>query len=89
MSKILGKINLVVNFLMLLAFLITSFSAIIAKEILPRGNGHVNIFLGIKRGEWLEIHDKIGYFLIILILIHLGLHWRWFLNQLIKIKTWF
>ena len=89
MSKILNRINLAVDFVMFLTFLIAGFSAIVADKILPRNQGHVNIFWGIKRGTWMTIHSQTGYLLIVLILIHLGLHWRWFLYQITKIKALF
>jgi len=88
MSKILAKINIAINFLMLLAFIVTGFSTVVADKILPRDNGHVNILWGISRGKWINLHDRSGYLLIILILIHLGLHWRWFAQWGGKIGAW-
>jgi len=81
MNKILSKINIAIDFLMLLVFVVTGFSAIVADKILPRGGGHVNIFWGTDKNGWLNLHDRSGYIFIILVLIHLGLHWRWLATQ--------
>ena len=88
MSKILTKINLAVNFLMLAAFVVAGFAAIVADKILPRDNGHINILWGINKGGWINLHQRAGYVLIILILIQLGLRWKWFAEWGGKIMAW-
>jgi len=74
-----SKINYVVDFLAFVSFFIVSLTGIIIKFFIPGGvrQGRFQEFLGIQKGIWVEIHDWVGFLLIILVVIHIILHWDW------------
>jgi len=72
------KTNSVVDILAFIALLVSALTGIILKFVLPRGSGKLgSIFLGILRESWLEIHDISSIAFIVLVLVHLILHWNW------------
>ena len=83
-----SKINLIVNIISFFVFLIVSFTGIILWKILLSGSGfrggralsEDNVFLGLFRHQWNDIHIYAGLILIILVFIHLALHWSWIRN---------
>jgi hypothetical protein len=79
--------NAIVDTAALLVLLLSLFCGIITWKVLPsgservgpgRGAGH-EVFLGLARGEWREIHIDVGLAFAALVLLHLVLHWRWIL----------
>lgn len=73
-----AKTNAIVDILAGIAFLVSAISGLVLKFILPRGSGKIGlIFLGIARENWLLIHDVSSIALILLVIIHLLLHWQW------------
>lgn len=74
-----SKLNYIVDFLALISFVITAVSGVVLK-VMPGGvrQGGLQEFFGIQKTVWLEIHDWAGILMIILVLIHLILHWNWF-----------
>lgn len=82
------KINLIINIISFICFLVISFTGIVLWRVLPSGSGFQggrgftedNIFLGLFRHQWNDIHNYIGLLLIILVLLHLALHWPWVKN---------
>ncbi len=74
-----SKINYIIDFLALLSFLITALSGLAIKFFMPSGvrQGRLQEFLGIQKGTWSEIHDWFGILFIIIVIIHLILHWNW------------
>lgn len=46
---------------------------------MPSGvrKGRYQEFLEIQKGTWSEIHNWAGMLMIILVIIHLILHWKW------------
>ena len=73
------KWNYFVDALALLAFIAVSASGVFIKIFMPGGvrQGRLQEFLGVQKGTWSEIHDWSGIFFIILVSIHLILHWDW------------
>jgi hypothetical protein len=79
------KINIIVNIISFLVALMSFLSAIIVWQVLPSGQGFrggkgelENIFfLGLARHHWMDIHIISSLIFIILIIIHLILHWHW------------
>jgi hypothetical protein len=73
----------------LLALLLEAASGLILWIALPRGDGFhfrgagsraAHESFGLSRETWLDIHDWTGIALIVILLVHLLLHWRWVLN---------
>ena len=82
------KINAFINILNFLVFLIISVSGLILWLVLPGGRGfrglmgleQNNIFLGLKRDCWKTLHNYSGLILMLLVLVHLVLHWPYIKN---------
>lgn len=83
MNKI--KINSIIDILSAIAFLIITLSGLVLWFILPSGSGfrggrsltEVDGFLEINHHGWTQIHNISGIILLVLIIIHLILHWQW------------
>lgn len=73
-----NKINYIVDLLMLLSFLVTSITGGIL-FFLPSGvkQGRFQEFMGIEKQVFSSVHDRIGLLLIILVVVHFLLHWKW------------
>lgn len=72
-------VNYVVDALMAVSFVVTAVSGVVMFFFLPdqvRGGGF-NQFFGITKSTWKVYHDWSGLLMIILVLIHLILHWNW------------
>lgn len=73
----------------LLTLLLQATSGFILWVALPRGDGFrfrgsgsrlAHDSFGFARETWLDIHQWAGVALIVILLVHLLLHWRWVLN---------
>jgi hypothetical protein len=45
--------------------------------VIPRGRGGGNYFLGLHRHAWGDIHLWLSLALIVLLVVHVWLNWRW------------
>lgn len=74
-----SKLNYFVDLLMAIAFIITSISGLVLFFFLPEGRGRAGdtYFLGLVRHDWRLIHDWSGIAMVVLVLLHLVLHWQW------------
>ena len=74
-----AKINYFIDALMLISFIITAFTGLIIFFFLPSGvrQGRYQEFLGIIKETWTTIHDWVGIIMILLVLFHFVLHWKW------------
>lgn len=74
-----SKLNYIIDFLAFVSFLITAISGLAIKFFMPSGvrQGRYQEFMGMQKGAWSEIHDVSGILFILLVLIHLILHWDW------------
>ncbi len=74
-----SKVNYVVNFLAFLSFVISALSGLAIKFFMPSGvrQGKFQEFFGIEKSVWSGIHEWFGILLVILVVIHLVLHWNW------------
>lgn len=78
-----GFVNAVVDVAALAAFAISSLSGLVSFFILPSHRGGwsgSNLFAGLHRGEWVELHTYSGVVFFALAMIHILLHWRFFLQ---------
>ena len=74
------KTNYWIDFIMLISFLVVAITGLIL-FFMPSGQGSSWIsFLGIIKHTWSEIHNWVGLFLILIIIIHFLLHWKWFVT---------
>jgi hypothetical protein len=74
------KTNAIVDILAGISFFFSALSGLVLKFILPRGSGKLGeTVIGLYRENWLSMHDTSSIIFIILIIIHLVLHWKWIL----------
>ena len=73
-----AELNYIIDISMAVLFTITAIAGLILFFFLRgiRQGGH-NEFLGIARQVWINVHDFFGIILLILVLMHLALHWSW------------
>lgn len=67
---------------MLIFFVINSITGLIIFFFLPSGvkRGSYQEFLGIIKQNWVDVHNWSGIILIIVVAIHLILHWKWIVS---------
>jgi hypothetical protein len=78
------RLNAIVDVVAFPLLLLSLFCGVVAWKVLPsggelgggRGAGH-QIFLGLARTEWRDIHIYASLVLAALMLFHLVLHWSW------------
>ena len=85
-----AQVNRIVNFLMWLVFcLMAATGCLLAYRLPPgsRGGGGLTAW-GWSRHEWGALHLWTAYALIVLVVIHLVLHWRWYWSMTgVRLKT--
>ena len=82
------KLNILVDIVAFFTFLISALSGIVLWQVLPSGNGFQGgrdlltgqYFLGLTRHEWIDIHNISSLVFLIIVGIHLVLHWNWIRN---------
>ncbi|MCP3686603.1 MAG: DUF4405 domain-containing protein [bacterium] len=75
------KHNFIVDALMAISFLVLSITGLVVFFLLPSGqrSGQKEV-LGIIRHTWTDVHGWVGIVLIVLVLIHLILHYKWIVS---------
>ena len=85
MSK--PRINLMVDTLLLIAFLLTGLSGIVLL-LIPGGRGLSQyVVLGMPRAGWVELHDWAGISTMIGAFLHFVIHWKWLVFMTVKLFT--
>ena len=74
-----AKINYFIDLLLIIFFIINSITGLIIFFFLPSGvrQGSYQEFLGIIKQNWLNVHNWSGILIILMVAIHLILHWNW------------
>lgn len=74
-----NKLNFLVDFLAFIAFLVVAKTGLIIFLFLPSGvkQGRYQEYFGITKSTYSIIHDWAGIILLILVVVHLVLHWKW------------
>jgi hypothetical protein len=91
-----SKVNAFVDVMAFFPFVITAITGIIIWIFMPFGGTLRNrggafgqqFFLGIARHTWLDVHTYLGLIFIVLVAVHLILHWDYIkgLPRLLKRK---
>ena len=78
-----SKINYFIDLLMLISFIINSITGLILFFFLPTGvrGGGYQVFLGIIKQNWVNLHNWSGLLLVLFVAIHLILHWNWIISM--------
>jgi len=84
------QVNAIIDLSMLVAFVIVALSSLILFFFLPSGGGgwvhagtgviNLKTFLGIARGDWVDLHNITGVIFIVLMAVHTLLHIPYFRN---------
>jgi hypothetical protein len=81
----------VLNGLMFLSGCFLAGTGWLMDERLPRGRGEGGVrptFLRMSRHDWGEVHAWMGYAMVVLVVVHLALHWRWLVKIAAAQKPW-
>ncbi|MCA9405473.1 MAG: DUF4405 domain-containing protein [Candidatus Omnitrophica bacterium] len=81
-------INIIVDTLSLMVFTVMISTGLILRFVLPPGSGggefhgvggrrSIDVFTGLTRHQWGDIHFFISILFLTLLLIHIILHWAW------------
>jgi preprotein translocase subunit SecG len=84
----LVTLNATVDLLALIVFIPSFITGAVLLWVLPSGGGGfqggaglvpgANIFLGLSRQTWINIHDVTSMLFTVFLVLHLILHWRYF-----------
>ena len=81
------KFNTIINILEIIFFIPTVISSLVCFFVWSSGSGgyqggrninYITEFWGLEKQQWINLHTYIGLIFIILMTIHIILHWRWF-----------
>lgn len=78
-----AKVNLTLDVAIGLAFLVEAVSGFVLWLVLPHGGyqGGKNLLYGqsfiLSRSAWLSMHDWFALVMVVGVLAHIVLHWRW------------
>ncbi|MFC1742032.1 DUF4405 domain-containing protein [Nanoarchaeota archaeon] len=77
-----GRSKYWIDFTMLITFLVTAITGIVMFFLLPGGTklGPLRAVFGVTRQAWRDVHNWAGIIMLVLVLIHLALHWRWIID---------
>ena len=78
-----SKINYIIDAFMAISFFVVAITGLVMFFFLPSGiqRGGYQEFLGIIKHIWIDIHNWSGIILIILVIVHLILHWNWIISM--------
>ena len=86
-----AKTNLVLDITIGIAFLVEAVSGFVLWLALPQGGyrGGRNPYYGrtliLSRDAWLTLHDWFAVVMVIGILLHVILHWKWIVGMIRKV----
>ncbi len=85
-----STLNFIVDLVSFLNLIGLAFTGIIIKFVLPPGTGgrgrqlheglgreHIKNFWSMSRHEWGDIHFYLAVFFVVLMTVHIILHWNW------------
>lgn len=72
-----STLNFIVDAVAFAALLFLASTGILIHLVLPPGSGHFSVLWGMDRHQWGEIHQWLAVALLLLMALHLFLHWSW------------
>lgn len=73
-----NKINFWLDITVFMTFMATAITGLMLWLLIPSGHGSGQlIFYGLTRRQWVDIHNWIGLVMLLSVITHLVLHWRW------------
>ena len=79
-----SSILFILFFILTILGLIEVISGFVLWQALPRGasrGGIEQVFWNLSRDTWLSVHDWVGVALVVLVIIHILLHWKWIIRM--------
>lgn len=73
--------NFLVDLAVFAVFLMLVSTGILMYWVLPSGSGHFATVLGLTRHDWGVVHFWLAVTMVLLIAVHLLLHWRWIVSM--------
>ncbi len=72
-----ASMNLVVDAVAFVAFVLLTATGVLIRYVLPPGSGRFSTLWGLDRDGWGQFHFWIAVLLLVSLGLHLFLHWRW------------
>ena len=72
-----NRINFAVDGITAIVALGLAATGLLLHFVLPRGSGRWQMLWGLKRHEWGELHFWFSIGIMLLVLLHVALHWSW------------
>ncbi len=93
--------NIIIDAVSLVIFMVMISTGLLLKFVLPPGSGRIDrllregrgagksidLFMGWTRHEWGEIHFYICLAFLVLLIVHLSLHWSWIKSMAFGTKS--
>jgi uncharacterized protein DUF4405 len=83
-----GKVNMLVDLLSLVIFSLVVSTGLVLRAVLPPGSGRlpaeggthdqILVLWGLSRHQWGQIHTYLSIALLLVLSLHVALHWRFF-----------
>lgn len=80
-------LNLLIDLLAGFAFLGLIVTGYILRFPLPPRSGRTHLLWGLDRHDWGAVHSWISLFFLVVLLVHVSLHWQWIVATLGK-RLW-
>jgi len=73
------KTNYLIDLILTTLFFGVAGTGLFMYFFIPSGvqRGRYIVYMGLTKATWIWIHSRIGILMIILVVIHLLLHWKW------------
>jgi hypothetical protein len=73
-----NKFNFWLDITIFIVFIVTAITGLMLWLLIPSGQGSGWLtFWGLTRRQWVDVHNWVGLVMLLGVIIHLALHWRW------------
>ena len=76
------RMHAIIDTVAFVFFVFITATGLLMHYILPPGSGHFMELWGMDRHEWGKIHFWISVGFLVILALHLILHWRWIISML-------
>lgn len=74
------RLNFIIDAIAFAGFVSLTTTGVLMRYILPPGSGRSTTIWGLDRHEWGDIHFWVSAVFLLILALHLVLHWRWIAN---------
>ena len=74
------RLNFIIDIIAFIGFVVLITTGVLMRYILPPGSGHYSTIWSLDRHDWGGIHFWISIIFLLILTLHLVLHWRWIAN---------